>query len=95
MTNCTSVNNIYILISATKRQIQAPMAMVGLPARFGDTAEHSARLGQRLRAANIIVQKLVPVVGDRLYLRISAAVYNTIEEAELLRDTVLGLTSEY
>jgi selenocysteine lyase/cysteine desulfurase len=39
----------------------------------------------------IIVQWCFPVPGDRMYLRVSAAVYNYIEEFEVLRDAVLDI----
>ena len=42
----------------------------------------------------IVIQRLVPVVGDRLYMRLSAAVYNTMEEFEVLRDAVLELVKD-
>ena len=47
-----------------------------------------------LRAMNIVVQKCVPVPGDRLYLRISCAVYNHFAEYELLRDAILLLAAK-
>ena len=48
----------------------------------------------RLREMNIVIQKCVPVPGDRLYLRISCAVYNHFAEYELLRDAVLLLAAK-
>lgn len=42
---------------------------------------------------NIVVQKCVPVPGERLYLRISCAVYNHFAEYEVLRDAVLLLAA--
>jgi selenocysteine lyase/cysteine desulfurase len=39
----------------------------------------------------IVVQWSFPVPGDRLYLRVSAAVYNYMEEFEVLRDAVLDI----
>lgn len=42
----------------------------------------------------IVVQKCVAVPGDRLYLRISCAVYNHWGEFEGLRDAVLQLAAK-
>jgi selenocysteine lyase/cysteine desulfurase len=41
----------------------------------------------------IVIQKLTAVKGDRLYLRVSAAAYNYIEEYHVLRDAVLCIAS--
>lgn len=41
----------------------------------------------------IVVQWSYPVAGDRLYMRISAAVYNYMEEFETLRDAVLEIAA--
>ena len=70
------------------------MAMVGCPKSLGDTEEHAERLRKRLRAAGIVVQRFVPVNGDRLYLRVSAAIYNTFDEFIILRDAVLQIVAE-
>jgi hypothetical protein len=47
-----------------------------------------------LRSKNIVVQRCVAVPGDRLYLRISCAVYNHWSEYETLRDVVLQLAAK-
>ena len=48
----------------------------------------------RYCTGGIVIQKLVPIAGDRLYMRLSAACYNTMEEFEILRDAVLEISSE-
>ncbi len=68
--------------------------MVGVPANLGDTSEDSEYLRLKLRARNIVVQIFYPIKNDRLYFRISAAVYNTIEEFAILRDAVLEIAKE-
>jgi len=70
------------------------MGMVGCPSVLGDTWEDSEKVRVGLREKGIVVQKLYPVRGDRLYLRLSAAVYNTIEEFHTLRDAILDLVAE-
>lgn len=72
------------------------MAMIGVPKCFGDTYRDGEKLRLRLRGEpfNIVTQKLVPVKGDGLYLRISAAVYNSINDYIELRDAVLQLAAE-
>ena len=70
------------------------MAMVGLPAALGDTWTDSEKIRLLLlssRDKSIVVQKLFPVNGDRLYFRVSAAIYNCIEDFEILRDAVLEI----
>ena len=47
-----------------------------------------------LRARHIVVQKCVPAPGERLYLRVSCAVYNHWAEFEALRDAVLQLAAK-
>ena len=42
----------------------------------------------------IVIQKLTPVKGDRLYMRLSVAAYNYMEEYLVLRDAVLDLASK-
>jgi hypothetical protein len=70
--------------------MSASMAMVALPPLLGDTPVHSEFLRLYLREVEgIVIQKCVAVQGDRLYFRVSAAVYNTVQEAVLLRDAVL------
>lgn len=48
---------------------------------------HAARGG-------IVIQRLTPVSGDRLYMRISAAPYNYMGEFEVLRDAVLDIAGQ-
>ncbi len=68
--------------------------MVGVPASLGDSPNDSEYLRLKLRARNIVVQVFYAVKNDRLYFRISAAVYNTIEEFIILRDAVLEIARE-
>ncbi len=68
--------------------------MVGVPSALGDTPDDSEYLRLKLRARNIVVQVFFPVKNDRLYFRISAAVYNTIDEFVILRDAVLEIAKE-
>ena len=70
------------------------MAMVGVPQLLGDSETHSESLRKSLRARGVVVQRFVPVPGDRLYFRVSAAIYNTLEEFVVLRDTVLSICRE-
>lgn len=70
------------------------MCMVGLPPVLGDTEDQGEELRLALRAMNIVVQKCVPVPGERLYLRISCGVYNHWSEYEVLRDAVLALAAK-
>jgi hypothetical protein len=58
------------------------------------TCNAGEELRLALREMNIVVQKCVPVRGDRLYMRISCAVYNHFGEFELLRDAVLLLAAK-
>lgn len=67
------------------------MAMVGCPGRLGDTAEKGEEVRKALKGMEIIVQKAVAVQGDCLYLRVSCAVYNHLEEYFPLRDAILSL----
>lgn len=68
------------------------MGMVGIPIIFGDTWEKSFELRSHLRQKyNIVIQNPFPVKGDRLYIRISVAVYNTEEEFEFLKDAILEI----
>jgi selenocysteine lyase/cysteine desulfurase len=84
----------------------ASTCMVGLPACFGETEDDGIAARERIRAGaacaapgsaataydSVVVQRPVPAAGTgRLWLRISAAVYNCYEEYEALRDVVLGL----
>jgi len=71
------------------------MAMVGCPAVFGSSWEASEKMRLALRDKySIIIQKLYPVPGDRLYLRLSIAVYNSIEEFEALSTAVLEMLGD-
>ena len=70
------------------------MGMIGCPSVLGSTWEDSDRIRVLLRNEfNIVIQKLYPVPGDRLYLRLSIAVYNTLEEFVLLKDAILTLVA--
>jgi selenocysteine lyase/cysteine desulfurase len=74
----------------------ASMGMVGCPAILGDTWEDSERIRLELRNDyRIVVQKLFPVSGDGLYLRVSVAVYNSEEEFYLLRDALVGIIKQH
>ncbi len=68
--------------------------MVGVPKSLGDTGNDSEYLRLKLRARNIVTQIFFPIKYDRLYFRISAAVYNSIEEFVILRDAVLEIAKE-
>lgn len=72
-------------------QVCAAMGMVGCPPQLGDSWEASDSLRLKLREKNIVVQKFFPVKNDRLYFRVSAAVYNVIEDFVVLRDAVLAV----
>jgi L-cysteine desulfhydrase len=68
------------------------MGMIGLPAEFGDTWEASDRVRLELREKyQIVVQKPFPIAGNRLYLRISAAVYNSWEQYVTLKEAILEM----
>ena len=57
------------------------LTMIGCPSELGDTPDDAAFVWQTLREKyDIVVQKLFPVKGDRLYLRLSVAVYNSEED---------------
>lgn len=95
---CAAAVNLLSTAWGTEAVVQHPslqtcsMAMVGCPAVFGSSWEDSERLRLGLRDEHsIIIQKLFPVPGDRLYLRLSVAVYNTLEELQALSDAVLKL----
>jgi selenocysteine lyase/cysteine desulfurase len=75
--------------------IRSPsMAMIGCPAVLGDSASDGENLRLNLRSRGIVIQKLFPVPNDRMYMRLSVAIYNTIEEFILLRDAVLSIIEE-
>jgi hypothetical protein len=65
--------------------------MVGLPKILGDSWDDSEAIRLELRhrpGKGIVTQKFFPVPGDRLYFRISAAVYNSLDEFHALRDAI-------
>lgn len=70
------------------------MGMVGCPPVLGDSIEDGEALRLGLRAQGIVVQKMVPIEGDRLYMRVSCAVYNDWTEIEVLRDAVLDAAAK-
>ena len=71
------------------------MGMIGLPVEFGDSWEASDRLRLELREKyQIVIQKPFPILGDRLYLRVSAAVYNSWDEYVALKDAVLEMQTK-
>lgn len=70
-------------------RIETSIIMVACPKCLGNTWEDSKNLKNYLRKENIIIQWPYPVGGDRLYLRISCAIYNAMADFELLRDKVL------
>lgn len=73
------------------RKLCASMGMMGCPTILGDTRSEGEELRLELRCRNIVIQRLVPIVGDRLYMRLSCAVYNDWSEYETLRDAVLDI----
>lgn len=74
------------------KDMAACMIMVALPATLGSTAADAARLRASLLAHHKIqVQYPQPATdGSRLYLRLSATVYNEMVDYERLRDAVLS-----
>lgn len=67
------------------------MIMVGLPECFGNDWERSRWLKRRLfEEYTIVVQYFFPT-EERLWLRLSAAVYNYLEEFDVLCNAVLDL----
>lgn len=75
------------------QELCASMGMVGCPQVLGDSEEDAERIRLALRERNIVVQRLVPVQGDRLYLRVSCGVYNDWTDFEVLRDAMLEIMS--
>jgi L-cysteine desulfhydrase len=72
--------------------LTSSMGMIGLPTLFGDSWEASDEVRLELRNRyRIVVQRPFPVGGDRLYLRVSVAVYNSWEEFLTLRGAVLEM----
>lgn len=81
----------YVLPSS----ITTSMGMVGIPSILGDTWEKSFELRSLLRQKyNIVIQNPFPVKGDRLYIRISVAVYNSEEDYDFLRDALLDILND-
>lgn len=79
----------------TPKEHATSMIMVGLPSALGDTHEAGESIRIKLRDLSmsnsihgIIIQKLYPVFGDRLYLRLSFGCYNTLEEVSVLKDAI-------
>lgn len=54
------------------------LCMVACPQILGSSYDDGENLRLKLRKKGIVIQKLHPIFGDRLYLRLSAAVYNTV-----------------
>jgi selenocysteine lyase/cysteine desulfurase len=73
------------------RNLCGSMGMLGCPEILGDSESDADALRLDLRARNIVIQRLVPKAGDRLYMRVSCAVYNDWSEYETLRDAVLDI----
>lgn len=72
--------------------LTASMGMIALPVVFGSSWESSEEVRIELREKyRIVVQKPFPIGGDRLYLRISVAVYNNWEEYEVLKTAILEM----
>jgi hypothetical protein len=65
-------------LSQTMSTRAPSLCMVGCPQNLGSSFDEGEKLRLNLRKKGIIIQKLYPIFGDRLYLRISAAVYNTV-----------------
>ena len=51
-------------------------------------AEVEVEGGKTNRRLGIVTQKFFPVPGDRLYFRVSAAAYNSLQEFHVLRDAI-------
>jgi isopenicillin-N epimerase len=82
------------LASAWGTSIAAPESMIGvmatvpLPEKLGTTAEDAARLRDALLfEENIEVQ--VSALGGRLYVRVSAQIYNEMSDIDRLSEAVL------
>ena len=45
-------------------------------------------VGGNRQGIGIVTQKFFPVKGDRLYFRVSAAAYNSLQEFHVLRDVI-------
>ena len=72
------------------------LAMVGLPVAAGSTlADLGALRNKLLERAGVLVWGAGTEGSDgRIYLRLSASVYNTIADYELLRDEVIAILAE-
>jgi isopenicillin-N epimerase len=66
------------------------MATVAMPERAGRTMEEAARLRDRLLFEER-VELQVHAWQDRIYGRISAQIYNTMDDIDRLADAVLRL----
>lgn len=77
------------------------MCMVGLPSVLGSTLADLSAVAQRLRSEASIVAWSAGTVADapvcadagRLYMRLSCAAYNCLQDFEALRDAVLELAA--
>jgi selenocysteine lyase/cysteine desulfurase len=71
------------------------LMMVGLPPAVGSSIEDIGELVSNLKSEYGIWTWGAGCVGDdgKLYMRLSAAAYNSMDEFEQLRDAVLELTS--
>lgn len=73
-------------------ELQGPMALVEVPESLqGSSVAEAEALAEKLRAEGVDVA--VKAISGRLYVRVSAHVYNCIEDYELLRDAVEKLDS--
>ena len=68
------------------------MGVVRLPLTGEATAEHSAELRARLLAAG--TDAPTHVLADAIWMRISAAAYNEIEDYQRLGELVAGVLRE-
>lgn len=75
----------------TPEALVGPMATAMLPESAGSTAEDAARVRDRLLFEERI-EVQVHTWKDRLHARISAQVYNTMEDVDRLADAVLRLS---
>lgn len=82
----------------TPEECVGSCCMVGLPAALGSTMEEGKALRMCLATTatadydGITTQYFFPAAG-RLWLRLSAAVYNSLREFEVLRDVILDLAT--
>ena len=100
-TLCTEVVELLSTAWGTTEYVQheslrtCSMCMIGCPNILGSTAKDADTVRMKLREEyNIVIQKFFPVQNDRLYLRLSVAVYNYLNEFNCLKDAILDIVSK-